>query len=182
MPFLSKPILQFHLCPRRWTSGEFVASRTHLLESFHLDSKDGVAVTYQRNLSFGSPKPQSYYSLGTKVDMPTYDPKRKEECQTKIYEREISLLFGKKQPINFLNYWGQNFMDWICQRREGLPELFQRDKLLLHSHVMLFQLFITWDDFLWLPRSQGRVEADPKDFILQISSASVKGYVMSQNG
>lgn len=114
--------------------------------------------------------------------MPTNDQKRKEDCQTKVYQREISLPFGKKQPISFLSYWGWNFMDWICQRKERLPELFQRDKLLLHSHVMLFQLSITWDDFLWLPRSQGRFKADPRDLVLQISSASVKGYVMSQNG
>lgn len=80
-----------------------MASRTHLLESFHLDSKDGVAVMYQLILSLCSPKPQSYYSLEAKENMPTYNQKRKEDCQTKIYEKCL-FPFGKKQPVSCLNY------------------------------------------------------------------------------
>lgn len=73
-------------------------------------------------------------------------------------------------------------MGWICQREERLPELFQRDKLLLHSHLMLIPLFITWDDTFWLPVSHGRFTADPRNPIRQIFSTSIKGCILSEKG
>lgn len=71
--------------------------------SIRLGSKDGVVVGHQLTLSFGCQKQQSYCSLETKESMPTRESEEEGKLPgQKVYQREISLPFGKKQPISSL--------------------------------------------------------------------------------